>query len=114
MKVCQYNALVRVWEDDQYRLDLRSALIRLDIRNAWCVGDHHPEPWQLEDVLPPRTGKAVGKAISSEWEQFLATRPDPTPAQRAAFQAFQVKCSIAMATKKWEWGTQQEVFPLPN
>jgi len=94
---CKYNALVSVWEDEQYRQDLRSALIRLDLRNAWFVGESHPEPWQLDELLTPRLAREESGGNSPEREIW--------------FQ--QLKIKSAMAVKAGTWGGE-EVYPLPD
>lgn len=104
------NALVKVYQDEQYRLDLRSALIRLDMRNMWGVGKGHPDPWQLDEVLP-RHGVAVSESgsIESIWRRI---RPEATDAQRMQFQAMKIKFS--MAEKMGLGVLGEEVWPLPS
>ena len=99
----KYNALVKIYADEQYRLDLRSALIRLDMRNMWGVGDSHPNAWELDELLPPRGGrKSSGDGIELSGN---------SPEAEAWFAAFRIKCSIAMAEKKWPG---PEMYPMPS
>jgi hypothetical protein len=106
----KYRALVKVFEAEQYRLDLRSALIRLDLRNIWGVGDRHPDPWELEEILAAPGGQRKYRGSEKYIEEWLASRPEPTPGRIAEWQALQVKSAIAVAQRRWDG---PEVFPLP-
>ena len=107
----KYLALVKVYEDDQYRQDLRSAMIRLDLRNIHCVGDKHPDAWTLEEVLPRSSAHQPLSDSDARIARWLASRPEPTPERRAWYETFKVRAAMAMAAKKWDG---PEVWPLPS
>lgn len=98
----KYNALVRVWEDARYREDVRSALIRLDLRNAWCTSEkNHPDGWQLDEILPPRGGKRED------------TNQGNSPEAWAWYQSLKMKFNMAIATGGKSWN-EPDMFPLPS
>jgi hypothetical protein len=105
---------MRIWQDEQYRLDMRSALIRLDLRNIWAVGENHPEPWQIEDVLtPPGHWKvASDSSAATRLARWLASRPEATPERQALAQS--QAFSFALALKAGPSVLGPEVYPLPS
>lgn len=91
-----------MWEDSQYRQDLRAALLQLDFRNAWFVSkEHHPDAWQLDEILTPRGGK---KEEANQGN---------SPEAWAWYQSLKMKCNMAIATNGQSWN-EPDMFPMPS
>lgn len=76
------------------------ARLQLDFRNAWFVSEkHHPEAWQLDEILPPRGG------------QQQEANQGNSPEGWAWYQSIKMKFNMAIATGKWDG---PDIFPLPS